>query len=452
MSPLNVIKSIASTRSEVKRGCELAISRHSAERVIKLTLDFTILVLAENSLHKREDLGQLIYIVKSRDVLNFLRRYSGVDGVSAGDLNDISANLPTNAAGLNHSGRSINTSAKANVRYKAAGSVNSKLIVLHVSSEDILKNNSLSGISCILRVYNNLISKNTVDLAVGRSKLDSYRHPEAVFAICIYSSTGLGVDITILEIYTVNLNSGDVSIDREVILLSCTDSCKNIGSAFHLRKSHIDRSKGCSRSDCIVNLILLLEHINLFTSGSNENSLLHRHGELRLTCNELGNSTLVEDVVHHDILMKREGHADYRVHGAHVSVLEHCLFIILELCYSHVLSVLAQCCCMCRINLIELGRIKGILNIEVFQGIASRTDLKCLEGLSIQIYAFCKNAVSALLEALSKRVDRISLIASAQGCGIFAITNNRHIKCSFLLSLIKLRYEICRAMRTIFLP
>ena len=186
-----------------------------------------------------------------------------------------------------------------------------------------------------------------------------------------------------------------------------------------------------------MDLVLLLEHIDLFTCGSNENSLLHRHGELRLTCNELGNSTLVEHVVHHNILMKREGHTDYRVHGAHVSVLEHCLFIVLELCYSHVLSVLTQCCCMCRIDLFVLSCIKGILNVEIFQSIASRTNLKSLKGLGVQIYAFCKNAVSALLETLSKRVDRISLVASAQSRGIFAVTNNRHIKCSFLLSLIK---------------
>ena len=215
-----------------------------------------------------------------------------------------------------------------------------------------------------------------------------------------------------------------MAINRQVVTGSTIDSSQNVGT-LSLRQRQLDFLPRSGRVDGFTHLVLLLEHIDLFTSGSNEDPLLHGNGELGLTCNELGNSTLVEDVVHHDILMNGEGHTNDGVHSSQIGALPNALHIIHKQLSGIILCRLNQSSSISGVSLSELVRIAALADEEILQSITGGANIQSLIGLSKQIHAFIQNILSTLNKGLGIASDRIISITIAHRVRS-TITNNRH--------------------------
>ena len=244
-----------------------------------------------------------------------------------------------------------------------------------------------------------------------------------------------------------------MGIDGQVVFIGSTNSCQNVGSTFGLRQGHFDFLKGGSSIDSITHLVLLLEHIDFLTIGSDQNSLLHGDGELGLTCDELGNSTLIEDVVHHDILVQGEGHTDDGVVSTQVGVLIDGIQVILELSFSHQLCIFNQSSSVTSIDSFELSGVIAIFGIEVLQDVTSLRQLQGLLGLQEQVNTFIHNFLSNISKAFCISSKAVIVIATAHLSGRLAGTNSRHTNMLLsLISLLTLEYNKYAAFADNILP
>ena len=127
--------------------------------------------------------------------------------------------------------------------------------------------------------------------------------------------------------------------------------------------------------------------------------------------------------------MQGEGHANNRVHGRHVAILQDRLTVIQELLLQSLVGFLNFLSGILRIKRFNGLVVSGPLHEEVLQCIHAGLKHHGLVGLGKQVDAgLSHNVASALSEALRIVEDGIILITTAHGRSRSTITYNaRHI-------------------------
>nr|DAR38362.1 MAG TPA: hypothetical protein [Caudoviricetes sp.] len=434
MTPLDMIQSVISARSKVEGGGELALIRHRDEGLIELVVNLIILVVAQSQADQAQDLGQLIDLIQSANVLNLLRRHGDIDGIGGRNLNDIRTDRPRDRASGQHSRAGVETSIQTNLIDNAMHRSQSELVLLHVTRDDVLVQlgrSSRIGSTLVTALDLDTLHDGTIILTISRSEVQMGGNPAGDLTIGIDRLAGLGVDIASAQINR-HMDSRDVGLDAQVLIAGTTDSGDNVGS-LSLGQSHLNFLEGSRRIDGILHLVLFLPHIDLVTLSIDQGTGLHGDSELGFLSNDLGNSTLVEDVVHKNILMNGESHTNDRVVAGQVSVFQDSVGIVIKLCLSHLLSIVNQGSILTQS--IDLGsdHVGLTFNEEVLQGLLGSTQHHSLLRLREEINTgLGQNITNALLESSSKLLNRIISIALAHAGSRLAITNNRHFY--FLLS------------------
>ena len=305
---------------------------------------------------------------------------------------------------------SVKFSSKHNLLHFTLSRDNSEDILIHSTSKNI--RDLLVSISRLS--YNKLYRsiEGSLILIVARLEENVNREPNILNFTLISSSSNRAIrtnetisirhNITLSNVHLLNLNSRDMSLNAQSIKLSTTTKSKNI-SLTNLRKGKLNVINRVRSINCRSHLVLISEHINLITLSINKNSLLHAHGELRTLSNNLLNSTLIEDHVHKNILVNREGHTDNRVIVSHISMLENCINIVLKLLFHHSILVF-------NITRIIHKRIISILIHEIAAEELLKSLLCCRTtknslGLLKNIHT---RLIEQVLSKLSKRLNIVS--------------------------------------------
>ena len=426
MTPLDVVQSIVGARSEVERTSILAVGRHRLEGVIKSQLDLVILVVAEGKTDQGQDLGELVDVVQSADILNLFRGDRHVDRVSGGDLHGISADLPRDGAGLEHSRAGVEAGIQLNSRDDAMDSSQSELVLHHIAGDDILVFLLGGIVSLVTAIDDNRLSDGTIILTISHVEVQMRGNPDFKLLIGVDRLVGLGVDVAFSE-GDLHLDSRDVGLDREILVTSAAQSSNNVGG-LNFGQSHLNLSEGSGGVDSSTHLVLLLPHINLLTIRGDKGTSLHGDRELRVLSDDLRNSTLVEDVVHKNILMNGERHTNDGVEGTKVGILgQDGRTVIIILSLSHFTSIINQGSILTQSSDLTSDEIRLALDEEVLQSLIGLADHQGLGRLREHVNTrLIQNILNALLVGSCKLLNGIISVTAAHTDRGITITNNRH--------------------------
>ena len=219
-----------------------------------------------------------------------------------------------------------------------------------------------------------------------------------------------------------------------MLITSTTKSSNNI-SSFLLRKLHSYLCKRNSIRNSILDLILILIHINLFTIGGNKSTSFQRNCKLRFLSNNLRNSTLIKNIIHKNILMNRESHTNNRIIRTDISILHDGVYIVIKLSFSHRLRIInkASSIWLAKSLSFRSNQICLAFNKEVPKSILRTTKHKSLLRLGKDIHSrLMENIVYTLMISTSIPVNRILFITPSSLTDYTTpITNYGHCSFSF---------------------
>ena len=433
MPPGQRIQSIASRRSVVEFHIAARTVRQTIIVFIQILFDLIVFIVSQSSLQQGHDLGQLVDLIQSSQVLNFFRADGYRQRNSIRDFDQLCIDFPFNGAGVQHVVSSIQFSRQHNLLDIASSANNCEDILIHGTSQRISNLHVLSSV-----LTNNQFNRSverTFILIITRQESDVYREPYIVIVTSIgfCSNRTIGTDETIFirhyiafsDIHSSNLNASDMSLDRQAVQFSATASLQYISSA-EFRQSDLDIVYRVRSIDGSSHLVLIQEHIDFITLSINQDSLLHAHGEFRTFSNDFLNSTFIEYHVHQDILMYRESHTDYRVVVSHISMFEDSFNIVFELLFHH-RSLVFQIARIIDKRIVSIF-INEIAAEEFFQSFFSSRSTENSLGFFKDIHTgFIQHIFSKFSKRLNVSSHRISRIAAAYVSNIGINLSNRHI-------------------------
>ena len=343
------------TRSEVKSLSQFISFRHTDEGFVQELMNLIIFVVSQSQFKHGHDFGQLVNLIQCTNIFNFFRRNRNVDRNSIRDFYDLSIGFPFNTASTQHSTGSIHTYRQFNLGNCRVAALDQEFIFLGITRHSTFNKyiyNSLT-INIQFTCFNtNRLHQDAVIFTIVRSEVSRRNLNPDIFFTSFSSNFFLAftficfrIEISFtgkyIRFYEYCANSG---FDRQVAIRIVSNTTiyfgKNVGShSFRQIQNYI--LHGSSALNSSIHFVLLQEHINFLTIRSNQQTGFHSQSKFRFACYKFRNSTFVENVVHKNILMNREGHTNYGVELSHRCILQQSSAVVLKQ-FTHIIVMLLE--------------------------------------------------------------------------------------------------------------